>query len=145
MLDDFMNCEDFPQQTVYIYKFGYSFDTSTGVRTKAYQLQESRDVWILPQSSAKKVFTDKVVDTLSNMMITDTALESTDVVNYSETWYNCVISDDILFSGKVVQVGLTKITKPDVIDTEAETEFILGDSYGVAETEFVLGDSYGVL
>ena len=131
MLEEFLNCKDFPSQTVYIYKYGTTFDTSTGVLTKGYKLQEDREVWILPKASAKQVFTDKIIDTLDNLMITDTALESTDIVNFGDTWYNCTISDDILFSGEVVQVGLTKTKKPDVIDTEAEQEFVLGDAYGV--------------
>lgn len=131
MLEEFLNCQDFPSQTVYIYKYGTTFDTSIGVLTKGYKLQETRDVWILPKASAKQVFTDKIIDTLDNLMVTDTALESTDIVNFGDTWYNCTISDDILFSGEVVQVGLTKTKKPDVIDTEAEQEFVLGDAYGV--------------
>jgi len=131
MLEEFLNCQDFPSQTVYIYKYGTTFDTSTGVLTKGYKLQETRYVWILPKASAKQVFTDKIIDTLDNLMVTDTALESTDIVNFGDTWYNCTISDDILFSGEVVQVGLTKTKKPDVIDAEAEQEFVLGDAYGV--------------
>ena len=131
ILDNFLNDEDFPQQTIYIYNFSSILDTSTGVMTKGYKLQETRDVWIFSSSIAKSLFTDKVMDTLDAMMITDEALDSTDVINYGDTWYSCKISDDILFSGQVVQIGLTKIPQPDVLDEVAEDEVVLGDSQGL--------------
>lgn len=131
MLDNFLNDEDFPQQTAYIYNYSSTLDTSTGVMTKGYKLQEIRDVWIFSSSIAKSFFTDKVMDTLDAMMITDEALDSTDVINYGNTWYSCKISDDILFDGQVVQIGLTKIPKPDILDEVAEDEVVLGDSQGL--------------
>ena len=131
MLDNFLNDKDFPQQTIYIYNYSSTLDTSTGVMTKGYKLQEIRDVWIFSSSIAKSLFTDKVMDTLDAVLITDEALDSTDIINYGNTWYSCKISDDILFSGQVVQIGLAKIPKPDILDEVAEDEVVLGDSIGL--------------
>ena len=131
LLDNFLNDENFPTQTVFIYNYSSVLNPLTGEITKGYKLQESREVWILPQATLKKLYTDKITDELTNVMLTDQALDSTDVVNYGDTWYSCKISDDILFDGQVVQIGLIKIDKPDVIDEEAEDETVLGDSTGV--------------
>ena len=98
----------FSHKKVYIYNYSSTLDTSTGVMTKGYKLQEIRDVWIFSSSIAKSLFTDKVMDTLDAMLITDEALDSTAVINYGDTWYSCKTPDDILFSGQVVQIGLTK-------------------------------------
>jgi len=114
LLDNFLNDENFPTQTVSIYNYSSTFDGLTGVITKGYELQESREVWILPQATAKKMYTDKITDELTNVMLTDEALNSTDIVNYDNTWYSCKISDDILFDGQVVQIGLIKIDKPNI-------------------------------
>ncbi len=131
MLEEFINCEDFPTQTIRIYKYASTQDLLTGVITKGYAYSETREAWIFPQSTAKTVFTDKIVDELSNLMVTDKALESTDVIQYGSLWFECKISNDILFSGDVVTVGLKEIKEPDVIDIESEKDYILGDSWGV--------------
>ena len=131
LLDNFLNDENFPTQTAFIYNYSSVLNPLTGEITKGYKLQESREVWILPQATLKKLYTDKITDELTNVMLTDQAPDSTDIVNYGSTWYSCKIPDDILFSGQVVQIGLIKIEKPDVIDEEAEDETVLGDSIGV--------------
>ncbi len=131
MLEEFLNDSNFPQQTAYIYNYSSSMDTSTGVITKGYKLQETRDVWIFSKSIAKGLFTDKAMDTLDSVLITDEALDSTDVINYGDTWYSCDIPDDILYSGQVVLIGLTKIPEPDVLDEVAEDEVVLGDAWGL--------------
>ena len=131
MLEEFLNDSDFPTQTVNIYSFTDGIDSNTGIPTTVYALKETREVHIFPQSTAKKVFTDKIVDELTNLMVTDEVLESTDLVNYGDTWYSCKISDDILFSSEVVQIGLIKIKAPENLTGTVDTYDILGDIYGV--------------
>lgn len=131
MLEEFLNDPYFPTQTVNIYAYNETFDQSTGVVTKGYAFRESREVWILPQSTAKRVFTDKIVDDLQNVMVTDEIILATDILSYGDTWYQVKLSDDILFSGQVVQIGLIKIKRPDEISGEVEGVEILGDGGGV--------------
>ena len=130
MLEEFLNDPNFPQQTVNIYSFTEGIDPLTGIPSTTYALKETKDVWILPQSVAKRYFTDKVVDELTNLMITDKALKSTDIVQYGATWYQCKISDDIFFSSEVVQIGLIKIAKPNNVSGEVGSYDVLGDVFG---------------
>ena len=122
---------DFPRQTVEIFKHTTSYDPNTGVETEGYSLRETREVFIIQASSAQNVFAQAIVDQLSLIVVTDEAIDNTDLIKYAGNWYSVAYPDDILGLGEVTTIGLVKIKAPANVTGEAPTVDVLGDSGGL--------------
>ena len=64
-------------------------------------------------------------------MVTDEAIDNTDLIKYAGLWYSVAYPDDILGMGEVTTIGLVKIKAPANVTGEAPTIDVLGDSGGL--------------
>ena len=122
---------DWPRQTIEIFQHTASYDPNTGVETEGYSLRETREVFILQASSSQQVFAQAIIDQLSLVVITDEAIDNTDLIKYAGLWYSVAYPDDILGMGEVTTIGLVKIKAPANVTGEAPTVDVLGDSGGL--------------
>lgn len=122
---------DFPRQTIEIFQHTTTYDPNTGVETEGYSLRETREVFILQASSSQQVFAQAIIDQLSLVVITDEAIDNTDLIKYAGLWYSVAYPDDILGMGEVTTIGLVKIKAPNSVTGEAPTVDVLGDSGGL--------------
>ena len=122
---------DFPRQTIEIFQHTATYDPNTGVETEGYSLRETREVFILQASSSQQVFAQAIIDQLSLVVITDEAIDNTDLIKYAGLWYSVAYPDDILGMGEVTTIGLVKIKAPANVTGEAPTVDVLGDSGGL--------------
>lgn len=122
---------DFPRQTIEIFQHMATYDPNTGVETEGYSLRETREVFILQASSSQQVFAQAIIDQLSLVVITDEAIDNTDIIKYAGLWYSVAYPDDILGLGEVTTIGLVKIKAPANVTGEAPTVDVLGDSGGL--------------
>jgi hypothetical protein len=122
---------DFPRQTIEIFQHTSTYDPNTRVETEGYSLRETREVFILQASSSQQVFAQAIIDQLSLVVITDEAIDNTDLIKYAGLWYSVAYPDDILGMGEVTTIGLVKIKAPANVTGEAPTVDVLGDSGGL--------------
>ena len=122
---------DFPRQTIEIFQHTTSYDPNTGVETEGYAIRESREVFIFQKSAVQDIFAESIVDQLSLVVITDEAIDNTDIIKYAGLWYSVAYPDDILGLGEVTTIGLVKIKAPANVTGEAPTVDVLGDSGGL--------------
>lgn len=122
---------DWPRQTIEIFQHTASYDPNTGVETEGYSLRETREVFILQASSSQQVFAQAIIDQLSLVVITDEAIDNTDLIKYAGLWYSVAYPDDILGMGEVTTIGLVKIKAPANVTGEAPAVDVLGDSGGL--------------
>ena len=122
---------DWPRQTIEIFQHTASYDPNTGVETEGYSLRETREVFILQASSSQQVFAQAIIDQLSLVVITDEAIDNTDLIKYAGLWYSVAYPDDILGMGEVTTIGLVKIKAPASVTGEAPAVDVLGDSGGL--------------
>lgn len=122
---------DWPRQTIEIFQHTATYDPNTGVETEGYAIRESREVFILQASSSQQVFAQAIIDQLSLVVITDEAIDNTDLIKYAGLWYSVAYPDDILGMGEVTTIGLVKIKAPANVTGEAPTVDVLGDSGGL--------------
>ena len=122
---------DWPRQTIEIFQHTTSYDPNTGVETEGYAIRESREVFIFQKSAVQSVFAESIVDQLSLIVITDEAIDNTDLIKYAGLWYSVAYPDDILGMGEVTTIGLVKIKAPASVTGEAPTVDVLGDSGGL--------------
>ena len=122
---------DFPRQTIEIFQHTSTYDPNTRVETEGYSLRETREVFILQASSSQQVFAQAIIDQLSLVVITDEAIDNTDLIKYAGLWYSVAYPDDILGMGEVTTIGLVKIKAPASVTGEAPTVDVLGDSGGL--------------
>ena len=122
---------DWPRQTIEIFQHTATYDPNTGVETEGYSLRETREVFILQASSSQQVFAQAIIDQLSLVVITDEAIDNTDLIKYAGLWYSVAYPDDILGMGEVTTIGLVKIKAPTNVTGEAPTVDVLGDSGGL--------------
>ena len=122
---------DFPRQTIEIFQHTTSYDPNTGVETEGYAIRESREVFIFQKSAVQNVFAESIVDQLALIVITDEAIDNTDLIKYAGLWYSVAYPDDILGMGEVTTIGLVKIKAPANVTGEAPAVDVLGDSGGL--------------
>ena len=122
---------DWPRQTIEIFQHTATYDPNTGVETEGYSLRETREVFILQASSSQQVFAQAIIDQLSLVVITDEAIDNTDLIKYAGLWYSVAYPDDILGMGEVTTIGLVKIKAPANVTGEAPAVDVLGDSGGL--------------
>ena len=122
---------DFPRQTIEIFQHTSTYDPNTRVETEGYSLRETREVFILQASSSQQVFAQAIIDQLSLVVITDEAIDNTDLIKYAGLWYSVAYPDDILGMGEVTTIGLVKIKAPANVTGEAPDVDVLGDSGGL--------------
>ena len=122
---------DWPRQTIEIFQHTASYDPNTGVEMEGYSLRETREVFILQASSSQQVFAQAIIDQLSLVVITDEAIDNTDLIKYAGLWYSVAYPDDILGMGEVTTIGLVKIKAPANVTGEAPAVDVLGDSGGL--------------
>jgi hypothetical protein len=122
---------DFPRQTIEIFQHTSTYDPNTWVETEGYSLRETREVFILQASSSQQVFAQAIIDQLSLVVITDEAIDNTDLIKYAGLWYSVAYPDDILGMGEVTTIGLVKIKAPANVTGEAPDVDVLGDSGGL--------------
>ena len=79
----------------------------------------------------QNVFAESIVDQLSLIVITDEAIDNTDLIKYAGLWYSVAYPDDILGMGEVATIGLVKIKSPANVTGEAPAVDVLGDSGGL--------------
>ena len=122
---------DFPRQTIEIFQHTTSYDPNTGVETEGYAIRESREVFIFQKSAVQSVFAESIVDQLALIVVTDEAIDNTDLIKYAGLWYSVAYPDDILGMGEVTTIGLVKIKAPANVTGEAPAVDVLGDSGGL--------------
>ena len=122
---------DFPRQTIEIFQHTTSYDPNTGVETEGYAIRESREVFIFQKSAVQNVFAESIVDQLALIVVTDEAIDNTDLIKYAGIWYSVAYPDDILGMGEVTTIGLVKIKAPANVTGEAPAVDVLGDSGGL--------------
>ena len=122
---------DFPRQTIEIFQHTATYDPNTGVETERYAIRESREVFIFQKSAVQNVFAESIVDQLALIVVTDEAIDNTDLIKYAGLWYSVAYPDDILGMGEVTTIGLVKIKAPANVTGEAPTVDVLGDSGGL--------------
>ena len=122
---------DWPRQTIEVFQHTTSYDPNTGVETEGYAIRESREVFIIQASSAQQIFAQAIIDQLSLVVITDEAIDNTDLIKYAGLWYSVAYPDDILGMGEVTTIGLVKIKAPTNVTGEAPAVDVLGDSGGL--------------
>ena len=122
---------DFPRQTIEIFQHTATYDSNTGVETEGYAIRESREVFIFQKSAVQNVFAESIVDQLALIVVTDEAIDNTDLIKYAGLWYSVAYPDDILGMGEVTTIGLVKIKAPASVTGEAPTVDVLGDSGGL--------------
>lgn len=122
---------DWPRQTIEIFQHTATYDPNTGVETEGYAIRESREVFIFQKSAVQNVFADSIVDQLALIVVTDEAINNTDIIKYANLWYSVAYPDDILGLGEVTTIGLVKINAPDNVTGESLGFDVLGDSGGL--------------
>jgi len=122
---------DWPRQTIEIFQHTTSYDPNTGVETERYAIRESREVFIFQKSAVQNVFAESIVDQLALIVVTDEAIDNTDLIKYAGIWYSVAYPDDILGMGEVTTIGLVKIKAPANVTGEAPAVDVLGDSGGL--------------
>ena len=122
---------DWPRQTIEIFQHTASYDPTTGVETEGYAIRESREVFIFQKSAVQNVFAESIVDQLALIVITDEAIDNTDLIKHAGLWYSVAYPDDILGMGEVTTIGLVKIKAPANVTGEAPAVDVLGDSGGL--------------
>ena len=122
---------DWPRQTIEIFQHTATYDPNTGVETEGYSLRETREVFILQASTSQQVFAQAIIDQLSLVVITDEAIDNTDLIKHAGIWYSVAYPDDILGMGEVTTIGLVKIKAPANVTGEAPAVDVLGDSGGL--------------
>lgn len=122
---------DWPRQTIEIFQHTSTYDQNTGVETEGYAIRESREVFIFQKSAVQNVFAESIVDQLALIVVTDEAIDNTDLIKYAGIWYSVAYPDDILGMGEVTTIGLVKIKAPANVTGEAPTVDVLGDSGGL--------------
>ena len=122
---------DWPRQTIEIFQHTATYDPNTGVETEGYSLRETREVFILQASTSQQVFAQAIIDQLSLVVITDEAIDNTDLIKQAGIWYSVAYPDDILGMGEVTTIGLVKIKAPANVTGEAPAVDVLGDSGGL--------------
>ena len=122
---------DFPRQTIEIFQHTTSYDPNTGVETEGYAIRESREVFIFQKSAVQNVFAESIVDQLALIVVTDEAIDNTDLIKHAGLWYSVAYPDDILGMGEVTTIGLVKIKAPANVTGEAPDVDVLGDSGGL--------------
>ena len=122
---------DWPRQTIEIFQHTATYDHNTGVETEGYAIRESREVFIFQKSAVQNVFAESIVDQLALIVVTDEAIDNTDLIKYAGLWYSVAYPDDILGMGEVTTIGLVKIKAPASVTGEAPTIDVLGDSGGL--------------
>ena len=122
---------DWPRQTIEIFQHTTAYDPNTGVETEGYAIRESREVFIFQKSAVQNVFAESIVDQLALIVVTDEAIDNTDLIKYAGLWYSVAYPDDILGMGEVTTIGLVKIKAPASVTGEAPTIDVLGDSGGL--------------
>jgi hypothetical protein len=122
---------DFPRQTIEIFQHTTAYNPNTGVETEGYAIRESREVFIIQASSAQQVFAQAIIDQLALVVITDEAIDNTDLIKYAGLWYSVAYPDDILGLGEVTIIGLVKIKAPNSVSGESVGVDVLGDSGGL--------------
>ena len=122
---------DWPRQTIEIFQHTTAYDPNTGVETEGYAIRESREVFIFQKSAVQNVFAESIVDQLALVVITDEAIDNTDLIKYAGLWYSVAYPDDILGLGEVTTIGLVKIKAPENVTGEAPDVDVLGDSGGL--------------
>ena len=122
---------DWPRQTIEIFQHTTSYDPNTGVETEGYAIRESREVFIFQKSAVQNIFAESIVDQLALIVVTDEAIDNTDLIKYAGNWYSVAYPDDVLGMGEVTTIGLVKIKAPASVTGEAPTVDVLGDSGGL--------------
>ncbi|NBK25976.1 MAG: hypothetical protein EOM68_28665 [Spirochaetia bacterium] len=122
---------DWPRQTIEIFQHTTSYDPNTGVETEGHAIRESREVFIFQKSAIQTVFAESIVDQLALIVVTDEAIDNTDLIKYAGLWYSVAYPDDILGLGEVTTIGLVKIKAPANVTGEAPAVDVLGDSGGL--------------
>ena len=122
---------DGPRQTIEIFQHTATYDPNTGVETECYAIRESREVFIFQKSAVQNVFAESIVDQLALIVVTDEAIDNTDLIKHAGLWYSVAYPDDILGMGEVTTIGLVKIKAPASVTGEAPTVDVLGDSGGL--------------
>jgi hypothetical protein len=122
---------DWPRQTIEIFQHTTAYDPNTGVETEGYAIRESREVFIFQKSAVQNVFAESIVDQLALIVVTDEAIDNTDLIKYAGLWYSVAYPDDILGMGEVTTIGLVKIKAPVNVTGEAPAVDVLGDSGGL--------------
>ena len=122
---------DWPRQTIEIFQHTATYDPNTGVETEGYAIRESREVFIFQKSAVQNVFAESIVDQLALIVVTDEAIDNTDLIKHAGLWYSVAYPDDILGMGEVTTIGLVKIKAPANVTGEAPTIDVLGDSGGL--------------
>ena len=122
---------DWPRQTIEIFQHTATYNQNTGVETEGYAIRESREVFIFQKSAVQNVFAESIVDQLALIVVTDEAIDNTDLIKYAGLWYSVAYPDDILGMGEVTTIGLVKIKAPNSVTGEAPTVDVLGDSGGL--------------
>jgi hypothetical protein len=122
---------DWPRQTIEIFQHTTAYDPNTGVETEGYAIRESREVFIFQKSAVQNVFAESIVDQLALIVVTDEAIDNTDLIKYAGLWYSVAYPDDILGMGEVTTIGLVKIKAPANVTGEAPAVDVLGDSGGL--------------
>ena len=122
---------DWPRQTIEIFQHTTSYDPNTVVETEGYAIRESREVFIFQKSAVQNVFAESIVDQLALIVVTDEAIDNTDLIKYAGLWYSVAYPDDILGMGEVTTIGLVKIKAPANVTGEAPDVDVLGDSGGL--------------
>jgi hypothetical protein len=79
----------------------------------------------------QNVFAESIVDQLALIVVTDEAIDNTDLIKYAGLWYSVAYPDDILGMGEVTTIGLVKIKAPANVTGEAPAVDVLGDSGGL--------------
>ena len=121
---------DWPRQTIEIFQHTATYDPNTGVEMEGYAIRESREVFIFQKSAVQNVFAESIVDQLALIVVTDEAIDNTDLIKYAGLWYSVAYPDDILGMGEVTTIGLVKIKAPSNVTGEAPAVDVLGDSGG---------------
>ena len=122
---------DWPRQTIEIFQHTATYDQTTGVETEGYAIRESREVFIFQKSAVQSVFAESIVDQLALIVVTDEAIDNTDLIKYAGLWYSVAYPDDILGMGEVTTIGLVKIKAPASVTGEAPDFDVLGDNGGL--------------
>ncbi len=122
---------DWPRQTIEIFQHTAEYDPTTGAETEGYAIRESREVFIFQKSAVQNIFAESIVDQLALIVVTDEAIDNTDLIKYAGNWYSVAYPDDVLGLGEVTTIGLVKIKAPANVTGEAPTVDVLGDSGGL--------------
>ncbi len=113
LLDEF---DEFPQQPINIYSKSTGYDELTGEMTEGYTLEENKDVWIFQQSAGKNLFTDQILESIELILVTETDIDDTQLVEFDGNFYGLVHANNVLLSDEVTTIGLSKVDQPTLLD-----------------------------